>query len=131
MYLTDTNIWLEYLLKQDKHDEVKKFINFANANEIYLTDFSFFSIAIIMCKNNLLNEFKEFCNDIFETDKVKRLSLEIVDIEKVLKNIKNYKIDFDDSYQLTVAQKFNLILLSYDKDFDSTPIKRIVPGDII
>lgn len=131
MYLTDTNIWLEYLLKQDKFNEVEKFFKFIDLNQIFITDFSFFSIAIIMCNNNLINEFESFCEDIFKEDRVKRISLGIDDTYSVLKNIRKYKLDFDDAYQFTTAHKHNLKLLSYDRHFDKTPIKRVIPGDII
>jgi uncharacterized protein len=41
-----------------------------------------------------------------------------------------FRLDFDDAYQYVVAEKFDLILVSFDKDFDRTDRKRIIPADI-
>jgi hypothetical protein len=37
-------------------------------------------------------------------------------------------LDFDDAYQYTAAEKHNLILLSFDTDFDRTSRGRKTPA---
>ncbi|NTV47430.1 MAG: PIN domain-containing protein [Chlorobiales bacterium] len=40
---------------------------------------------------------------------------------------KNGLLDYDDAYQYTLARKYGLDLVSFDRDFDKTDMKRIVP----
>jgi hypothetical protein len=47
MFLLDTNIILEYLLDQDKSDEVEKFFKRYSPEEMYLSEFSLYSLGII------------------------------------------------------------------------------------
>lgn len=42
-----------------------------------------------------------------------------------------FNLDFDDSYQYLVAKKYNLQLISFDKDFDKTDLKRKEPSELI
>ncbi len=51
MYLVDTNIlWLERLLEQERSEEVAKFLNSIPTEKLFITDFSFHSISIILTK---------------------------------------------------------------------------------
>lgn len=52
------------------------------------------------------------------------------DMKKVIEVIKEYNLDFDDAYQYFLAKNYNLILVSFDKDFDKTNIYRKTPEDI-
>jgi len=47
MYLVDTNIFLEILLKQDKSKDCKDFLD-KNMDQINITDFSLHSIGVIL-----------------------------------------------------------------------------------
>ena len=49
----------------------------------------------------------------------------------VTKNIKKYNLDFDDSYQFTVAEKFSMTLVTFDKDFKVVGLKKKTPQEII
>ena len=40
-----------------------------------------------------------------------------------------YGLDFDDAYQYVVAEKYDLVLVSFDSHFDRTERKRVVPAD--
>lgn len=42
-----------------------------------------------------------------------------------------YGLDFDDAYQYAVAEKHNLTLVSFDKDFDRTERGRKTPAEIL
>jgi len=41
-----------------------------------------------------------------------------------------FQLDFDDAYQYVVAEKFDLMLVSFDTDFDRTDRNRIIPANI-
>jgi len=40
---------------------------------------------------------------------------------------KKFRLDFDDSYQYAVAQKYSLEIMSFDSDFDRTEKGRMIP----
>ena len=48
MYLVDTNVWLERLLDQEKSKEVGIFLDTISSKLLYMTDFTFHSIGLIM-----------------------------------------------------------------------------------
>ncbi len=62
MYLVDTNIFLEILLKQEKSKECKKFLE-KNIGKLNITDFSLHSIGVILFKQNKDELFLKFIND--------------------------------------------------------------------
>jgi predicted nucleic acid-binding protein len=49
----------------------------------------------------------------------------------VADNIKKYSLDFDDSYQYTIAEKYDLTLVTFDKDFKALGLKKKTPQEII
>lgn len=49
----------------------------------------------------------------------------------VIANIQKFKLDFDDSYQFCIAQKFDLTIITFDKDFNVKGIKKNSPDEII
>jgi len=50
MYLLDTNIWLERLLGQPKANEVGRLLSLIPSNEIFITDFAFHSLCVILIR---------------------------------------------------------------------------------
>jgi hypothetical protein len=59
--------------------------------------------------------------DLFLSEVIALLSLGVEDMAKVTEVAQTFSLDFDDSYQYVAAEKFNLDLLSFDRDFDRTP----------
>ena len=54
-----------------------------------------------------------------------------VGIWAVLKKVSAvFHLDFDDAYQYVTSEKFNLVIVSFDADFDRTDRKRVVPAEI-
>jgi len=50
MYLIDTNVWLELLLKQDKYIDVQQLFEKIEASYLAISEFSIYSIGIILTK---------------------------------------------------------------------------------
>jgi len=50
MFLIDTNVWLELLLQQDRAGEVSSFFQAVDATSLAITDFTLYSIGIILTK---------------------------------------------------------------------------------
>jgi len=59
------------------------------------------------------------------------LSLNLGDMFSLLEFVKKFGLDFDDAYQYTIAEKYNLQIISFDRDFDRTERKRKDPLDIL
>jgi len=130
MYLIDTNVFLEGLLEQDKAKTVKSFFQKIDLNMISITDLSLHSIGIILYRLGKHELFIKFLNDLI-IDGMDVLSLSPQDL-KILDNIaRELRLDFDDAYQYTVAERYNLQLISFDKDFDNTKRGRKEPSAVL
>jgi predicted nucleic acid-binding protein len=130
-YLVDTNIWLERLLNQDKSEVVSEFLNIIPPAQLFVSDFAIHSIGVILSRLNKTKILKIFLNDLFINGQIEQLSLDTLDLIDVADNIKKYNLDFDDSYQYTVAEKYGLILVTFDKDFLAVGLKKMTPQEII
>lgn len=130
-YLVDTNVWLERLLDQDKSKIVERFLEITPVSQIFISDFALHSIGVILSRLKKTVVFEKFLSDLFINGKIERLSLNTVDLFDVLLNIKKFNLDFDDSYQLTIAQKYDLTVVTFDKDFNSIGINRISPEELL
>lgn len=65
MYLVDTNIWLELLLGQAKSPEVGQFLDQIPSDQLYVTDFAFHSICIILTRLKRKAALLDFVRDVF------------------------------------------------------------------
>lgn len=130
MYLIDTNIWLERLLNQEKSEEVRRFLDSVPSENLYITDFTLHSIGVILHRLKKLNALIKFVQDIFINGKVKLVHLGAIDMLRVVDVMKDFNLDFDDAYQYVAAEKYDLIIISFDKDFDRTKKGRKLPSDI-
>lgn len=126
MYLIDSNIFLEILLKQERANKTKQFLQSKSTQELNTTDFSLHSICIAMSKEKLQETLLSFLDGAIK-NKVNVISIKTNYLSNVIENTKKFSLDFDDAYQYTVAKSYNLQLVSFDKDFDRTDIKRIEP----
>ncbi|MDZ7724385.1 MAG: PIN domain-containing protein [candidate division KSB1 bacterium] len=100
MYLIDTNIFLEILLKQDKSEACKFFLH---------------SIGVILFRQNEEKTLLKFLSDILLKSNL--LSLPKKNYEEII-NIKNeIGLDFDDSYQYSICKHYNLKFITMDQDF--------------
>ncbi len=60
MYLIDTNIWLELLLQQEKAEEVSSFFQAVDSSSLAITDFTLYSIGIILTRLKKFDAFNDF-----------------------------------------------------------------------
>jgi hypothetical protein len=49
-------------------------------------------------------------------------------LDVVAEVVQNLNLDFDDAYQYVLADGRKLRLVSFDADFDGTPLGRVTPG---
>lgn len=130
MYLVDTNIWLERLLNQDKSDEVGRFLNDASPRDLFITDFAFHSICVILTRLARSGVLLDFVQDVFVDGAVSVVSIKPSDTPTLVETIDKYKLDFDDAYQYVAAEQNGLTIISFDDDFDRTEKGRTTPAEI-
>jgi len=128
MYLIDTNIFLEILLNQKNAEECERFLKRINNSQdaFYISSFTLHSIEVIMARNKQEDALLNFLLFI-EKSKIIKIDTTVSDEREAVENIERFSLDFDDSVQLTISQKYNLGIVSYDKHFDKTPVKRVEP----
>ncbi|MBS4028727.1 MAG: type II toxin-antitoxin system VapC family toxin [Ignavibacteriales bacterium] len=131
MYLVDSNIWLELLLEQEKQEEVREFLNRLDGNELSITEFSLYSIGLILTQLKKQNLFEDFLTDTIMSAGVHCVRLTLDELKELLLMTKQHLLDFDDAYQYTVAEKYDLHIVSFDTDFDRTPRGRMTPQQVL
>ncbi|MGH9941374.1 MAG: type II toxin-antitoxin system VapC family toxin [Pyrinomonadaceae bacterium] len=131
MYLVDTNIWLERLLGQTKADEVGDFLNHVASGELYITDFAFHSICVILTRLKQEATLVNFVQDVFVDGAVDLVSVLPQETQSVIDVKDKFGLDFDDAYQYATAEKYNLVIVSFDGDFDRTIRGRKTPAEIL
>ena len=131
MYLVDSNVWLELLLDQENSTEVTNFLSNIDSSLLAISEFSLYSIGIILTGLKKDEKFKDFIADNFEYSDVSCIRLNFSDLKDLLSIKEQWQLDFDDAYQYTAAEKFDLTIVSFDKDFDKTDRGRILPNKVV
>ena len=113
MYLIDTNVFLEVLLGQEKVQICKDFL-MNNSSQIGLSDFTLHSIGVILGRYNKTGVFQQFLNEMVDCISA---FITINGYTSLISYIDQFKLDFDDAYQYSLARLYNLTIVSMDKDF--------------
>jgi uncharacterized protein len=130
LYLVDTNVWLERLLDQARSAEVGAFLDRTPSNQLFITDFAFHSIGVVLNRLNRLEALARFVQDTFVDGDVTIVHLEPEDTDGVINAMKRFKLDFDDAYHYAATAKYSLTLVSFDTDFDQTDLEGKTPAEI-
>ena len=131
VFLIDTNVWLERLLDQEKSKEVGELFDSIPSERLFITDFTFHSIALVLSKLNNVEALKHFIRDTFVEGAVTILHLKPEDMERLILVMREFNLDFDDAYQYVAAEKTDSIIVSLDKDFDQTERGRKTPREVL
>lgn len=127
----DSNILLELLLEREKAAEVKRFLTDTQPDQLHLSEFTLNSLGVFLLREKKSDVFLRFIDEVLEETGVQVLNLVARDMRTLVNNTRQFNLDFDDSYQYTLAEKYNLTLLSFDKDFDRTERGRKTPAEIL
>jgi uncharacterized protein len=130
MYLLDSNLFLELLLDQQKADEVEQLLRRTARERLHLSEFSVYSVGIVLFRHRLLGVFAQFLDELVLKGGVRVLRLSLQDIWRLPALAQRYNLDFDDAYQYGVAEKYGLEIVSFDGDFDRTQKGRKTPAQI-
>ena len=131
MYLVDTNVWLKRLLGQDNSDEVGQFLDQVSSDQLFITDFTFHSICVILTRLKRNSVLLDFVTDVFVIGSVTLVSIKPEETQGLVDTIDKYKLDFDDAYQYVAAEQNDLMIISFDSDFDNTVKGRKAPAEIL
>lgn len=129
MFLVDTNIWLEIMLKQKKYESAYNFLLNTDNSLLYISEFSLYSIGVILSKFKEFNLLNEFFIDVIEDNKIEVLRIIPSEINQIIELEKKFNIDFDDAYQYLIAKLYNLTIISFDEDFKKTDISWKKPDE--
>ncbi|MBI3848973.1 MAG: type II toxin-antitoxin system VapC family toxin [Verrucomicrobia bacterium] len=131
MYLVDTNVWLELLLERQHANDVREFFRTVEARQLAISDFTIYSMGIILTRLGKPQTFDDFLSDTLEDSGVAVMRLEPGELREVLAVQKQHRLDFDDGYQYVTAEKHSFTLVSFDGDFDRTKRGRKTPTDVL
>lgn len=109
MYLLDTNIWLERLLAREHSEEVGEFLDTVPADQLFMSDFTFHSIGVILGRLKKKAVFTRFVQDVLIDGGITMVSLAPSAMRRVVAVMDQYRLDFDDAYQYVVSERENAI----------------------
>ncbi len=118
------------LTGQERSEESSEFLKGTNGTHLKLSEFSLYSIGIILTGLDKTDLPKKFLSDVRQSG-VSILRLRIEDFDILIEARRKYKLDFDDAYQYAAAEKYGLKIVSFDSDFDGTELGRITPADVV
>lgn len=127
MYFLDTNLLLEILLAQ----EVKEFLLRARRDQLFLSDFSLYSIGTQAVRRGVPEAFVKMVDDLILQGAVCIAQLPSSDMQRLVQVAQQFGLDFDDAYQYVLASQRNFHIVSFDADFDRTDRGRKTPLAIL
>lgn len=145
MFLVNTNVWLWSLLYDLPEPERSKFRPPANKTteevwqetteflmeaweHLFITDFGFYSLGIFLFRVGRHDLFVKLTEQL----KGKMVRLGSDDFGRIAKVAQQFfGLDFDDAYQYVAAEKHNLVIVSFDSDFDRTERGRLTPDQAL
>ncbi len=133
MYLVDTNIFLEVMLRQTRKDECKAFLNLlrTGASRAFVTDFSLYSMIIILNGLSRGSQLKVFLSSLSAYQGIAVYRNTLRDMLDVLEIRTKKGLDTDDSIQYSAARALKVeAIISFDKHFEGLEIPRMEPAEI-
>ncbi|TSC77754.1 MAG: PilT domain-containing protein [Parcubacteria group bacterium Gr01-1014_33] len=131
-FVIDANVFLELILGQERGDECRKFLNWlSDRSEGIAASFTIHAVEAIAGKTEAgRKSLRTFFELLAQSDfEVYTTSLE--EEEMILDITERQGLDFDDGLHYFISKKFGAILVSFDKDFDHTDIKRLTPREAL
>jgi predicted nucleic acid-binding protein len=122
---------LERLLGQGHSEDVGEFLSKTDSGQLFISDFSFHSICLILTRLKRPQSIIDFAHDLFVKGRVGLLTVSPEEIENVIELMERFSLDFDDAYQYRVAERQDLQLVSFDSDFLHTVRGRKTPAEVL
>ena len=94
-YLLDTNILLEILLNQSRAGEVRTFLRNVDPADLSITEFSLYSIGIVLFRNKRQDELVRVVDDLLVNGGVVPVRLGASDYVELAAAAGKFRLDFD------------------------------------
>lgn len=129
MYLIDANIVLETLYKRSRWRECYNLLNAVKRGSIrvYMLHSAIHGISAILGKPDLV---ARFLSELTTWRGLTIVDLALDEEAIAAETAGKIGLDFDDGIHYYFARKKNIPIISFDKDFDKTDIKRLEPQNI-
>lgn len=128
--LVDANIILEIILQRKNFEQARRLLATTEGHDFFISNYSLHSIGTFLFKLNKKQEFLELLDD-FVRNNVEVLAIQETELKNLKTLSEKFHLDFDDAYQYSLAEKYDLVIVSFDKDFDKTLRGRKTPEEIL
>jgi len=129
--LLDTNIFLEVILDQERANEARTLLSEVEGHEFFISDYSLHSIGLLLFRRGQHEVFRQFLKDMILDVGVAVITLSAQEMESLIEVARRFGLDFDDTYQYAVAERYGLTIISFDSDFDRTERGRKTPKELL
>jgi uncharacterized protein len=132
-YLIDTNIFVEFLLDQQRAEESLRVMEHIEKGELeaYVTSFGLHSIAAILDRRKELDLLEKFLERVIQAKGLQVYQTEPIEEKRITALARTVQLDFDDTLHYYVADILGATLMSFDRGFDKTDLKRIEPRALL
>jgi len=130
MYLLDTNIFLEIMLSRSQKGSCRWLLNALREGEEtgIVTDFSVYSIMVIMSSLGKLTQLKAFLMSLCAYRGLSVYTTTLLDKVRAIDVCLEKTLDVDDSIQYSAALANGVEgIVSFDKHFDGLKVPRVEP----
>ncbi len=130
MYLIDANILLEVMYKRERWREAYIFLNSVKKGSLraYMLHFAVHGISAILGEPTIVAKFLE---ELLRWKGLAIVDLPLEEEEAAARIAEKIGLDFDDGLHYYFAKKKNIPIVSFDRDFDKTDIKRLEPHQVV
>lgn len=118
MYLFDSNIFLEILLQQERADAAQKVLEEMSSNRPgIVTGFALHAIEVISTRAGEFDVLSKFMQFLRNHPFLKRYDTTTEEEVEICRRAPLLSLDFDDALHHFVAEKYKLVLITFDGDF--------------
>ena len=128
-YLIDSNVLLEAALQRQHWRQAAEFLAKCAPADLAIADFSLHALGFYLVRRTP-EVFDSIITDVLSRG-IAVLRIDPAQLQVVTTCAKQHGLDFDDAFVYTVAEFHNLVIVSFDADFDRTPRRRSTPGAIL
>jgi len=127
--LIDTNIFLEVVYAQKRAGEARRLLE-SRRHQFFVSDFALHSVGVSMLRRARAAQWPDFIDEMILSGLVEVLTISFDHLAEVTETAQRLNLDFDDAYQYVVAEHNDLVIVSFDHDFDHTKRGRREPQSI-
>lgn len=129
--LIDSNIVFSLLLEQNDYKETEKLFDAIEhlSLKVQILDFALYSATLKFIGRGNDQEIKQFLKILDSSKNIFIYRPKPSEIYEALSLKVN--LDLDDKLHYYLAKKKNLTLISFDRDFDKTDLKRLTPAQAL